>query len=106
MGFFILAEIGYRSAQVFYNGLLPEIANQEEMGRVSGYGWAIGTVGGIVCLLLILALILLLGGKPAGWNTLWMQLLRIHKRPRKLLCPRIVEVTSRVHWAGHGITGT
>jgi UMF1 family MFS transporter len=65
MGFFILAEIGYRSSQVFYNGLLPEIAKQEEMGRVSGYGWAIGTAGGIVCLLLILPLIVLLGDKPA-----------------------------------------
>ena len=65
MGFFILAEIGYRSAQVFYNGLLPEIATQEEMGRVSGYGWAIGTAGGIVCLLLILPLIVLFGDKLA-----------------------------------------
>ena len=61
MGFFILAEIGYRSAQVFYNGLLPEIASPEEMGRVSGYGWAIGTAGGVICLLLILPLILFLG---------------------------------------------
>jgi UMF1 family MFS transporter len=65
MGFFILAEIGYRSAQVFYNGLLPEIANQEEVGRVSGYGWAIGTAGGIVCLLLILPLIVLFGDRLA-----------------------------------------
>jgi UMF1 family MFS transporter len=62
MGLFILAEIGYRSAQVFYNGLLPEIATQEEMGRVSGFGWAIGTAGGTVCLLLILPLIVLIGG--------------------------------------------
>ena len=62
MGFFILAEIGYRAAQVFYNGLLPEIAAPEEMGRVSGYGWAIGTIGGVVCLLLILPLIVLIGG--------------------------------------------
>jgi UMF1 family MFS transporter len=62
MGLFILAEIGYRAAQVFYNGLLPEIAAPEEMGRVSGYGWAIGTAGGIVCLLLILPLIVLIGG--------------------------------------------
>ncbi len=30
MVFFIMAEIGYRSAQVFYNGLLPEIASPEE----------------------------------------------------------------------------
>ncbi len=58
MGFFILAEIGYRSAQVFYNGFLTEIANQEDMGRVSGNGWAIGTGGGVICLVLILALIL------------------------------------------------
>ena len=57
MGFFILAEIGYRSAQVFYNALLPEIARPEEIGRISGYGWAIGTAGGILCLLIILPLI-------------------------------------------------
>ncbi|MBK7917483.1 MAG: MFS transporter [Chloroflexi bacterium] len=59
MGFFILAEIGYRSAQVFYDGLLPEIAAPEEMGRISGNGWAIGTGGGIVCLLIALPLIVL-----------------------------------------------
>lgn len=62
MTFFILAEIGYRSAQVFYNSLLPEIASDEEMGRVSGNGWAIGTAGGVLCLLLILPLIVIIGG--------------------------------------------
>jgi UMF1 family MFS transporter len=58
MLFFILAEIGYRSGQVFYNALLPEIATSEEMGRVSGTGWAVGSAGGIVCLVIVLALIL------------------------------------------------
>jgi len=62
MLFFILAEIGYRSAQVFYNALLPEIADTDEMGKVSGTGWAIGSVGGILCLVLILALVILIGG--------------------------------------------
>ena len=62
MLFFILAEIGYRSAQVFYNGLLTEIAAPEEMGRVSGTGWAIGSAGGILCLVLILPLIVLIEG--------------------------------------------
>jgi UMF1 family MFS transporter len=61
MGFFIVAEIGYRGAQVFYNALLTEIAEPEEMGRISGYGWAIGTAGGVICLLLILPLIMFLG---------------------------------------------
>ncbi len=62
MLFFILAEIGYRSAQVFYDGLLPEIASHEEMGSVSGKGWAIGSAGGVVCLLIILPLIVVIGG--------------------------------------------
>jgi len=64
MLFFILAEIGYRSAQVFYDALLPEIAAPAEMGRVAGLGWAIGSAGGIVILLLVLPMILLTSNLP------------------------------------------
>jgi UMF1 family MFS transporter len=63
--FFVLAEIGYRGGQVFYNALLPEIASSDEMGKVSGNGWAIGSVGGIVCLLFILPFIILTKANPA-----------------------------------------
>jgi len=62
MLFFILAEIGYRASQVFYNALLPEIAEPHELGKVSGNGWAIGSFGGIICLIIVLALIMLIGG--------------------------------------------
>jgi UMF1 family MFS transporter len=62
MLFFILAEIGYRAAQVFYDALLPEISTPENMGKVSGLGWAIGSAGGVVCLIIVLALVLLIGG--------------------------------------------
>ena len=62
MLFFILAEIGYRGGQVFYNALLPDIAEPDQMGRVSGNGWAIGSFGGIVCLGIVLALILTVEG--------------------------------------------
>lgn len=62
MLFFILAEIGYRSGQVFYNSLLPEIAAPEDRGRVSGNGWAIGSFGGILILLILLPLIVILKG--------------------------------------------
>ena len=55
MLFFILAEIAYRSAQVFYNSLLPDIAHLDEMGHVSGNGWAVGSAGGILCLVIVLA---------------------------------------------------
>lgn len=61
IGFFLLAEIGYRAAQVFYDALLPEIAAPEEMGRIAGTGWAVGSAGGIVILLLILPPILMTG---------------------------------------------
>jgi UMF1 family MFS transporter len=62
MVFFIMAEIGYRGGQVFYNSLLPEIADQDEIGTVSGKGWAIGSLGGIICLVIVLILILTVGG--------------------------------------------
>lgn len=62
MAFFILAEIGYRSGQVFYNALLPEIAEPADIGRVSGNGWAIGSLGGILCLLILLPLIMMIHG--------------------------------------------
>jgi len=60
MLFFIVAEIAYRSAQVFYNSLLPDIANVDEMGHVSGNGWAVGSAGGIACLLVVLGAIQLI----------------------------------------------
>ncbi|MFN2111964.1 MAG: MFS transporter [Anaerolineales bacterium] len=62
MLFFIIAEVGYRSGQVFYNSLLPEIATPDEMGVVSGNGWAIGSFGGILCLLILLPLIVIIKG--------------------------------------------
>ncbi len=62
MTIFVLAEIGYRSGQVFYNSLLPEIAEPEEMGRVSGNAWAVGSVGGILALVIILPMIILFEG--------------------------------------------
>ncbi len=59
MLFFILAEIGYRAAQVYYDALLPEIAERKEYSRVSGMGWAVGSFGGIVCLLIVLPLVII-----------------------------------------------
>jgi len=62
MALFVLAEVGYRSGQVFYNAFLPEIATPQEMGRVSGNGWAIGSAGGVLCLLVVLAAVRGIGG--------------------------------------------
>ncbi|MCX6055456.1 MAG: MFS transporter [Chloroflexi bacterium] len=55
--FFILAEIGYRGAQVFYDALLVDVSTPETIGSVSGKGWAIGSLGGVLCLVIVLVMI-------------------------------------------------
>ncbi len=57
MALFVLAEIGYRAGQVFYNSLLVDVAEPHEIGRVSGTGWAVGSLGGIICLIIVLVMI-------------------------------------------------
>jgi len=61
MLFFILAEIGYRAAQVFYDALLTSVSTPENIGSVSGKGWAVGMLGGIAALLVVLVPIQLVG---------------------------------------------
>ena len=56
---FIIANLAFGSALVFYNAYLPDIASEEERDRVSSYGWALGYLGGFVLLALNLALYLL-----------------------------------------------
>lgn len=62
MAFFILAETGYRAAQVFYDALLVDVSTPETIGKVSGNGWAMGMLGGIICLVLVLIPIQVVGG--------------------------------------------
>jgi len=47
---FGVATVAFEIATVFYNSLLPKVASPERLGRVSGWGWGLGYVGGIVCL--------------------------------------------------------
>ena len=41
-------------AFVFFNAMLPTLAPPERLGRVSGWGWAMGYVGGLACLVVAL----------------------------------------------------
>jgi UMF1 family MFS transporter len=52
---FILANLAFGAAIVFYNAYLPDIASEEERDRVSSYGWAMGYLGGGLLLALNLA---------------------------------------------------
>ncbi|MBI2835421.1 MAG: MFS transporter [Acidobacteria bacterium] len=58
---FVIANIGVSGSFVFYDSLLPHIAGDEEMDRVSAAGYAIGYLGGGLLLSLNLAWIV----KPA-----------------------------------------
>jgi len=61
MIFFILAEIGYRGAQVFYDALLVDVSTPETIGYISGKGWAFGMLGGIATLLITVVPMQLIG---------------------------------------------
>jgi UMF1 family MFS transporter len=50
---FGIATIGFELGYAFYNAFLVELADTEEMGRLSGYGWATGYVGGLVSLAIV-----------------------------------------------------
>jgi len=54
--FFCLANIGFEMGGVFLNAYLPEIAPKEKIGRISGYGWSFGYVGGLIALAICFAL--------------------------------------------------
>jgi UMF1 family MFS transporter len=52
---FIVANLAFGAAIVFYNAYLPDIASEDQRDRVSSYGWAMGYLGGGVLLALNLA---------------------------------------------------
>lgn len=48
------ANIFFEFAGVNYNAMLAQISTPSSVGRVSGFGWAMGYVGGIVALVIVL----------------------------------------------------
>lgn len=42
---------------VYYNAMLPSLVPPDRLGRLSGWGWALGYLGGLACLGLALALV-------------------------------------------------
>lgn len=53
----ILANIGFEAGLVFYDAFLPEITDEKNYGRTSGYGFAMGYLGSFASLLLIYPLL-------------------------------------------------
>lgn len=57
MSFFALGLIGMEFATIFTNAMLPDLGKREDLGRISGSGWAFGYAGGLVALVLMLTLL-------------------------------------------------
>jgi len=60
-----IGNVFYEMANVNYNAMLLQIATPKTMGRISGFGWGMGYVGGIVVLLVALVGFIL--GDPPYW---------------------------------------
>ena len=47
---FVIANIGFEFGTVFCNSYLSDLANNKNMGKISGYAWGLGFVGGLISL--------------------------------------------------------
>ncbi|HSK40748.1 MAG TPA: MFS transporter [Arenibaculum sp.] len=45
-----LGNLAFELANVFYNAMLPDVAPRGRIGRVSGWGWGLGYIGGLAAL--------------------------------------------------------
>ena len=84
MVFFLIAQVGYIGANVFYDGFLPQIASEDKMDWISGKGYSYGYVGGGIQFALALALV-------AGHEALGLS---------QDLAVRIAIVMAGLWWAG------
>lgn len=66
---FIFANVSFEMANVFYNAYLPDIAPQNKIGRISGYGWALGYIGGLICLVIALFALVQTDNPLFGFST-------------------------------------
>ncbi len=51
---FAIGMIGMEFATIFTNSMLPDLGSKEEIGRLSGNGWAFGYLGGLLTLVIML----------------------------------------------------
>ncbi len=64
LGLLIIGNVGLETSLVFFNAMLPHIAPREKIGRISGWSWAVGYVGGLLSLALALLALVGLGPLP------------------------------------------
>jgi UMF1 family MFS transporter len=52
MVLYIIGTVGFEAGYSFYNAFLADVSTPDTVGRISGWAWAVGYVGGLACLVL------------------------------------------------------
>ncbi len=58
----VTSQVAFELANAFYNSMLVDIAPRGFIGRISGWGWAMGYLGGLAAL--VVALVVFIQAKP------------------------------------------
>ncbi len=64
---FVLATVAAEFATIFTNAMMPRLVPERSLGRLSGTGWALGYLGGLTSLLVMLGLVV---ADPATGKTM------------------------------------
>lgn len=64
---FVIALIGFEFAAIFNNAMMPGLVGRDRLGGLSGNAWALGYAGGLICLIVMLALMV---ASPESGRTL------------------------------------
>lgn len=66
--FVTISQTSFELIQIFYNAIMVDIAPKDKIGRISGWGWGLGYIGGIVCLAIALVVFVNILPKSADIN--------------------------------------
>lgn len=58
--YLIIANVGFELGTVICNSYLPQLASKKNIGRISGFAWGLGFIGGLISLIIILSAVFLL----------------------------------------------
>lgn len=68
LGLIVVANVAFSTGENLCGAFLPELSTPETAGRISGYGWSVGYFGGLLSLVLALAVI---GGEGGAARVPW-----------------------------------
>lgn len=65
---FIIANVAFELSSTFYNAFLPDIAPASKIGTISGIGWGVGYIGGLLAMAICLFVFIQPEWTPPGFD--------------------------------------